>query len=179
MVDLGWIEFKREDNELSNTKFRRMYFRKRGNDMLIYASSEKFERVAGMIRISNVSVSNDKLRFRVVTVDGKVLIFKAKHSVDQLSWLSVLKQRKDSKMNENQEVQRPTLAMLAEMAKDQTFKPPIAPPSSSSSSSPHSSISEKHIATTSSPLLPPPLPSSSMFSQPKPSLDEEGGPECD
>ena len=108
-----------------------MYFRKR-NDVLLYASSEKFERVAGTIRLgkkSNVVEEND-LCFRIVTADSKTLIFKPKNVVDRLNWLSVLKKhtREDSKLNENQEVSRPTLKMLASMAKNVKFEPPVAPP---------------------------------------------------
>ena len=176
MMDLGYIEFKREDGVVMMSRnFRRMYFRKR-NDVLLYASSEKFERVAGTIRLgkkSNVVEEND-LCFRIVTADSKTLIFKPKNVVDRLNWLSVLKKhtREDSKLNENQEVSRPTLKMLASMAKNVKFEPPVAPPPASTTSSPTMSVT-----------LPPPLPPATTVSglsnaeEEKEESDSAAGPE--
>ena len=177
MMDLGYIEFKREDGVVMMSRnFRRMYFRKR-NDVLLYASSEKFERVAGTIRLgkkSNVVEEND-LCFRIVTADSKTLIFKPKNVVDRLNWLSVLKKhtREDSKLNENQEVSRPTLKMLASMAKNVKFEPPVAPPPPASTTS----------SPTMSVTLPPPLPPATTVSglsnaeEEKEESDSSAGPE--
>ena len=172
-MDLGYIEFKREDGLMMSRKnFRRMYFRKR-NDVLLYASSEKFERVAGMIRLgkkSNVIEEND-LCFRIVTADSKTLIFKPQNVVDRLNWLSVLKDTttEDLKLNENQEERRPTLKMLASMAKNVKFEPPVAPPSSTVTvTSPTTSTMN---ATLPPPL--PPVPVSGLSSNAE--EEEEGG----
>ena len=177
-MDLGYIEFRREDGLLRSRNFRRMYFRKR-NDVLLYASNEKFERVAGMIGLGKNSkvVEEKELCFRIIAADSKILIFKPKNAVDRLHWLSALKDNtKDLKLNENQEVRRPTLKMLASMAKDVKFEPPLVPPTSTIVS-----LTSDPIVTNTT--LPPPLPSALCVSgtkEPKTSSQEEeegGGPE--
>ena len=168
-MDLGWIEFRREDVSLpsaptvsilpTKNKYRRMYFRKR-NDILIYSSTESFERTAGSIRLSKVLSwrKEDGLCFRVLTSDSKVIVFKAKSMIDRLNWFSALKHTKSVRLNENQEAKRPTLKMLSEMAKNIQFEPPVAPPITVALSSSSSPLL-KSIESTPVPMVtPPPVP---------------------